>query len=305
MAQSPPPPTVEQVVERAQRYVAAYGTELAPTIGVERYTQRVANSVAGAMAVASGERPWTRETVAEFALVPVNDAWLGYRDVFEVDGKSVADRHDRLSQLFMGAPATAIEQGRKIADESARYNAGAVQRNFNVPTMALMFLHPSHAGRCRFERAGSDTINGTPVWKIRYRETREPTMIRTSEGANVRASGIFWIDPVLGRVWKSSLEVKGVAELDGGSSAMPESFGAKAPDHDGASERRVDTYSRVTTLYALDARLGLLVPSEMTEEHQGLAANRATGRDRVIRISCRATYSEFKKFDASGRLIQK
>ncbi len=302
-AQPPAPGSVDEVLERARRYVVEYGAELALVIGVEHYRQSVANRDPVAMGVVSNERPFTRETVSEFALVRVNDDWLGYRDVVQVDAKPVGDRQDRLQQLFQQHPATAVEQGRKIADESARYNAGALQRNFNVPTVALFFLHPSNATRFRFERAGTDTIDGTPVWKVRYRETQEPTIVRTSDGKSVPVNGVFWIDPVRGRVMRTSLEVTGTVELGGGSSAMPESFGARSGDRSAVADQRVETYSRVTTTYKQDARLGLLLPAEMVEEYQGVSVNRATGRDRVVRISCRATYADFKKFDVSGRIV--
>jgi hypothetical protein len=294
---------VQDVVGRARLYVVEYGAEMSLVIGVERYRQSVANSDPRVMGVARSEPPWTRETVAEFALVRVNDDWVGYRDVVQLDGAPVGDRQNRLQQLFQQKPATALEQGRIIADESARYNAGAVQRNFNVPTMALLFLHPSNASRFRFDRAGSDTIDGTPVWKVRYREVGVPTIIRTSEGKNVPVNGMFWIDPTHGRILKTSLEVKGEVEISGGLSAMPESLGSNTSGHGAAPDNRVETYSRVTTSYKHDQRLGLLLPAEMVEDYQGVSVNRATGRDRITRISCRGTYSDFKRFETSGRVV--
>ena len=302
-AQPATPRTVEEVVERAHRYVVEYGTALSLVIGVEQYRQSVQSVAPSVMGVAPSERPWTRRTVSEFALIRVNDDWLGYRDVFQVDGKTVGDRQDRLQQLFQQSPATAVDLGRNIADESARYNAGAVQRNFNVPTMALLFVHPSNASRFRFEKAGTDTIDRTPVWKVRYREIQEPTIIRTSEGKSVPVSGMLWIDPTQGRILKTSLEVKGEAELSGGSSTMQESLLSKTGGHGETPDRRVETYSRVTTSYKPDERLGLLLPAEMVEEYQGVSVNRATGRDRLTKISCRATYTDFKRFDVTGRVI--
>jgi len=297
--------SVEEVIERARGYVIEYGAEMALVIGVERYHQSVANADTSLMAVARSEPPWTRETVSEFALVRVKDDWLGYRDVFQVDRKPVGDRQDRLQQLFQQSPATAVEQARVIADESARYNAGPLQRNFNVPTVALFFLHPSNAGRFRFERAGTDTVDGTPAWKVRYRETQEPTIVRTSDGKSLPVRGMLWIDPAQGRVLKTSMEIATQVELSGGGSAMPESLGPKPLDRETAADRRVETYSRVTTSYKLDARFRLLLPAEMVEEYQGLSVNRATGRDQLTKVNCRATYSDFKKFETSGRLVVK
>jgi hypothetical protein len=303
-AQPAPARDVKEIIERAQRYVAEYAAALSVIIGVERYVQRVAYGEAGTLNVASGERPWTRETISEFALIQLKEQWVGYRDVYQVDGKPVSDRHDRLRQLFQGSLATAIDQGRRIADESARYNAGSVQRNFNAPTMALMFLLPANAGRFRFDKAGTDTVAGTPVWKVRYKETQTPTIIRSPEGRNLLTSGTFWIEPVTGKVLKTHVETTAKVAFAGGSSAMPESPGAGRMGHDAAADRNVEAYARVTASYELDEQLELLVPSEMVEEYQALTVNSQTGRERVARINCKATYSGFQRFETSGRVVE-
>jgi len=295
--------SVDDLVRRARAYVVEYGAELSLVIGVERYRQWVQNSDASTPMGSGGNRPWSRETVSEFALVRAKDDWLGYRDVFNVDGKTVGDRQDRLLQLFQKTPATAVDQGRRIADESARYNAGGMQRNFNVPTMALFFLHPSNASRFSFDLVGSDTIDGTPASKVRYRETQKPTIIRTSAGKNMPVSGVFWIDPSRGRILKTSLEITGEAQLGRLSGSMADAYANKAVRPGEWTDGRVDTYSRVSTTYKLDERIGLLLPAEMVEEYQGVSRNQATGEDRITKINCRATYSDFKKFETSGRIV--
>lgn len=294
---------LDDLVSRARAYVVEYGAELSLVIGVERYRQWVLNSDASTLMGSGGARPWSRESVSEFALVRIKDDWLGYRDVYQVDGKTVGDRQDRLLQLFQKTPATAVDQGRRIADESARYNAGGMQRNFNVPTMALFFLHPSNAKRFRFDLVGTETIDGTLASKIRYRETQKPTIIRTSAGKDMPVGGIFWIDPVKGRILKTSLEITGEAQLGARSGSMAGAYTNKAVRPGEWADGRVDTYSRVSTTYKLDERIGLLLPAEMVEEYQGVSRNQATGEDRITKINCRATYSDFKKFETGGRIV--
>ena len=52
--------------------------------------------------------------------LPTGD-FASFRDVFDVDGRPVRDRDQRLQKLFLSAPAaTAIDQAQRIADESAR-----------------------------------------------------------------------------------------------------------------------------------------------------------------------------------------
>jgi hypothetical protein len=53
-----------------------------------------------------------RQLVAEFALVRTGDgAWVGLRDVVEVDGKAISDRRDRPVSLMTNAAAVLLNQG--------------------------------------------------------------------------------------------------------------------------------------------------------------------------------------------------
>jgi hypothetical protein len=54
--------------------------------------------------------------VSEIAFVPVRGDWLAYRDVFEVDGRQVADRPDRLLKILVESPQADFDQARRIAD---------------------------------------------------------------------------------------------------------------------------------------------------------------------------------------------
>ena len=56
--------------------------------------------------------------------------WGTFRDVFEVDGRTLPDRQDRLRRLFLEQPASALARANEIAHESARYNLGcALSKN--------------------------------------------------------------------------------------------------------------------------------------------------------------------------------
>jgi VWFA-related protein len=302
------PVNLNVVLERARRYIEDYESKLALTIGVERYAQWVDNSDQARMMVESGGQGLTRNTVSEFALVRVNDEWVGYRDVYEADGREVRDRRDRLQELFEHNPATAIDLARRIADESARYNAG-LQRNINVPTMALSFLRRSNAGRFRFKQDGTDTIQGMVAWKVRYEETSTPTIIRTSGGRDIPVKGWFLIEPSQGRVLRTFLEITSEARLDGGTSLedspkVPDSrkVPVTAPPRE-TYDHRVQTYSRITVAYKFDAHLEMLLPAEMAEEYQGITVNPTNRTQRLTKMTGRATYSDFKKFETSGRIV--
>jgi len=294
------PPTVDQVIERAGKYVVGYGEKMSLVIGVERYAQWMQN--------ADDVRPLVRNLVSEFALVRIKDDWLGFRDVIDLDGKPVGDRQDRLQKLFLESPATAVQAGRTIANESARYNMGPLQRNFNVPTTALFFLHPTNRGRFTFKKESEDTLEGVRVWKIRYKEASRPTIIRTSQGKDMPVKGILWIDPADGRVLKTNMELESDSMLSGANSQMrnntfEEPFqGRVVPGWD---ERRVNSAVSITVTYKPEERLGLLVPVEMLESYEGPFRSQFTGNESVSKVNCRATYSDFKRFETSGRVVIK
>ena len=93
-----------------------------------------------------GQRSYTgplhRTLRSDLLLVhPVGaDAWMQFRDVTEVDGKKLKDRNDRLARLFLEPSRNTAAQSRRIMDESARYNIGDIERNINLPVLALAVL---------------------------------------------------------------------------------------------------------------------------------------------------------------------
>ena len=283
-ASSPAPArNVRELVARAGRSVVDYGEKMSLVVGLERYTQW--------MHGAGATQPKMRTLVSEFALVRAADDWVGFRDVLNVDGVAVEDRRDRLLTLLLNRSNDGLLQGRRIADESARYNLGAVQRNFNTPTMALFFLHPENQARFRYTKEGEDTVDGTRVWSVKYKETGRPTIVRTTTGRDVPASGMFWIDPASGRVFRTRMELR--AEIEQSA----------ALDNPGGSHAPVQATVSITVGYKADARFGLLLPSEMRESYEVAPPSRTAGRETLTTINCVATYSDFRTFETFGKLI--
>ncbi len=285
----PPPANVEELVQRATQWVMSYAEQLSLVIGTEHYAQYMGDQ--------GFVRAYRRELVGEFVLVRVKDDWLGFRDIYQVDGKPVGDRQDRLRKLFLDTPDAAVVQARQINNESARHNLGAMQRNFNVPTMALFFLQPTHVTRFKFRKDGEDTIDGHRVWKVKYEETRKPTIIRTSSGKDMPLTGSFWLDASGGQVLKTHMEMSSEATLTGQKQATPW-------DTDGGTVvRRVRSSASITVTYKEEPTLGMLVPDKMLETYEGPSVNAFTGNEEVNKINCSATYSDFKRFETSGRVV--
>jgi hypothetical protein len=208
-------PTLEAVLGRAGAYVVDLQQQLAGIVAEEDYVQDVrASSVLGS--TRSGlPTVRHRELKSDLLLVrPVGaDRWVQFRDVFEVDGRPVRDRNQRLMKLFVTPSSATANQAEQIANESSRYNIGNLLRTVNLPVLALAILEPRQQSRFVFKRidkGGAAPARGaaaaaTTVWVIGYREVEGQTMIRTTNFRDLPARGRFWIEPDSGQVLASEL----------------------------------------------------------------------------------------------------
>ncbi len=276
-------PELAAILDRAGGYVTSYGQAFSNIVAEEQCRQVFAPDDPGRT---------IRNTRAGvfFVTLPGPLPWATFRDVWEVDGNEVRKREERLARLFHDSPATAKERARAILLESARYNLGPVRRTVNIPTLALLFLHPDNQARFSFELKGKGTIEGTKVVEVSFEERGRPTLVAgdTSEGAP--AKGRFWIDPAAGAVLKSDVEY----DID---------------PRDAYHRSR----ARVVTEYRREAALDLLVPDQMKETYKSLGLadpNRAlpgahtpTGdqgdQEPVLTVQATTRYSAYKRFSVS------
>ena len=109
-----------------------------------------------------------------------------------------------LEKLFLQGTASAVAKAEAIRKESSRYNIGSATRNVNVPTLALLFLHPRNQARFRFERKGQRWFSGTPGAEVRFTEVVEPSLV--SDGHDdLPGEGRFWIDANRGTILRSEV----------------------------------------------------------------------------------------------------
>jgi hypothetical protein len=261
------PPTLEAVLERSARYVAAYQVRLSSVVVEERYEQRVESkrfegfSPFGVAGVSKTDHQ-RRLLRSDYLLVRARgrSGWIPFRDVFEVNGKLVRDREERLSRLFLDSPATAWDQAEAIVEESTRFNLGTVRRTINTPTMSLVFLIAENQPRFEFRHEGTRRDDArTETWEVSYHERERPTLIRGQGGADLPAFGTFWIDASDGRVLESLLRTD-----DG------------------------DLRSEIAVTYQLESSLGLWVPVEMREQYRTITGETIEGT---------ATYGHFRQFN--------
>ena len=124
-------PDLDALLDKAGDYVADYERTFVGVVAEETYRQQV--RIPGGPTCADFRPKPTvqrRDLKSDVLLVraPAGDRWIQFRDVFEVDGKPVRDRDERLTKLFLQPSADAARQVQDIAAASARYNIGGVNR---------------------------------------------------------------------------------------------------------------------------------------------------------------------------------
>jgi hypothetical protein len=207
-----PDPELELTLARVDAYLQSYLRNYTNIVAEERYDQRLEDPNTQEMTPLGVRRRTDNSSVGRvlksdllMVSTPSLGRWLPFRDVFEVDGKLIRDREDRLKKLFVDAPANALNDARRITEESARYNLGSVDRTINVPTLALELLSSANRPRLRLVRHGEESIEGTQAQRIDFEERRGATLIRTTSGESVPSRGSFWVDPLTGTVVKTLL----------------------------------------------------------------------------------------------------
>jgi hypothetical protein len=137
-------PELDDVLDKAADYVATYERTFVGVVAEETYRQDVRGAAGVDRGFAFDARGQRRDLKSDmlFVRAPTGDRWMQFRDVFEVDGKPVRDRTERLTKLFLQPSASMQRQVDDIAAASARYNIGDVNRNINLPVFALTVLEP-------------------------------------------------------------------------------------------------------------------------------------------------------------------
>jgi len=264
-----PKPNVRTVVERAQRWVEQFERDFIAVVADEEYDQFASNS--------SGEEAAHRRIHSELLFLrPDAGGWVSVRNVLSYsDGDElpieVPNSRDRLTRVLQDSRVDGRSPLRRLADESARFNIGALARNFNTPTLALQFLDETHHDRFKFRLDSSEQIAGEDVWRLTYQERRHPTIIQANF-RDIELAGRIWSRASDGAIVRTQLE------LD-----------AKPGDgHSGL-------HTIITVDYARDAKLDRMVPSRMQEDYAEHGGSH--------HVSGTAVYSNYRVFETAARVI--
>lgn len=248
-------PLLAQVLARMHAYLRDYAKHLPAMIATEKYEQRAG----------SGVRRQRRMLESDFGLiqVPGDAEWLGFREVRTVNGHAVPDSARRLADLFANPSPVAVQQARRIAVESARFNIGPIFRTINDPTIVLELLDPRHAARMRFTKQGEETIRGRRTWVVKFQEVQSPTVIRTRDLQNQPANGRAWIEPDTGRILRVEATIQP----------------AMGPGN---------LFGTIDVAFAHNEQLGYAVPVKMTERY--------TNMNLGVVSSGEAIYGNYRRF---------
>ena len=259
------------IIGSAMRYVIAYEQKFTLLAADETYVQELqrppnpgdnlsrTNPGGGMRAGGAMSRIVIK---SDFLLVQLGgdgEGWMPFRDAYEVKGAKVRNREERLLKLFQGDDKERFEKAAKLNEATAGHNLGNVARTINIPTLAMMFLHPRVNERFEFTDEGEETIAGRVLRRAAYREVARPTLIKTTRGRDLALTGHIWIDPFTGTVVKTDLNAADPA-----------------------------VRCAITVTYRKDDALDFWVPSQMDEYYKA-----ALSLDEVLAT---ATYSNVRRF---------
>lgn len=268
------PRTLEDVLTTAADYVGRYEAELGAMIADERYDQKMSVP----------RRRDARQRLDShflFLRLPGTNEWLGFRDVYALNGRQVRPRDDRLAALLIDPTADVSKRARAIVGGSSKYNLGRQDHTVNVPPLVLDWVTERVRPRLAFSKLGEERIRGVHTWRIGFKEISRPTLVRTPQGEDALSEGSYWIEPVAGRI----LETELISHVDIGPDARFE------PVARALAVRSVTSTVRVS--YRPDARLSVLVPVEMREKLEVPPYGTAEGT---------AKYTNFRRFEATARI---
>lgn len=251
------------ILDRAAAYVARYAETFRNVLAEELYRQWLVQAATGQTT------PRTLRSELVFVKVPGSLPWGTFRDVFELDGRTLKDRQGRLEKLFGRPDPDTLRQAQEILKEGSRYNLGLSYRNVNSPTLAMLLLLPENQSRLELERKGERTVGGFRCVEVVFRELASPTLIRDQWNNDVRSHGRFWIDGTRGAVLRTEIEY----DLATNSVEDPE-------------DRKAGS---VATEYRLEPGLDVLVPDSMKELY----------RLGPTRIEGTARYSKYRRFEVT------
>jgi hypothetical protein len=264
-------PSADEVATRLRAYLLSYEPKLSELIADESMRQETAPAQINIRENMSDGRREQRDLTSEVAFIalPANAGWLGFRRVLKVGRDPVGDGTGSLRDVLTSGDKTDYSKAKELLADSARFNLGA-PRTTNLPNLPLELLHPRHAKRFSVRVAGEERIRGVRTTKLVFVETFSPTIIKHSDGGDMRCIVSAFVEPATGRLYRADVNSR-----DPRPNAWP--------------------FDAVLSVdFSAHAELGLLVPTKMREEFFAGHDRRAWGE---------AQYTNDRRFQTSARIL--
>jgi hypothetical protein len=265
--QTPRSPELDQILQRAAAHVEQQADAMSTIVMQEDYLQ-VAKGTARGHDLPDVTTRKTRASVIVLLDVGSPGSWTPYRDVYEVDGKPVADRGEHMSEVLAKIASGSSRDAVAVHDESARFNLNAfgvyVDRTVNTPLTTLMFLRAANQSRSSFRLGGMERVDGASCRIVEFAEETRPSLIESVAGSSAR--GRFWIEPDTGHVLRSELRAEAAITRDWTRFVR----------------------ATITVRYAEEHALNAWVPTTMDEQYELNAGDQV--------ITGHAAYSSYRRF---------
>jgi hypothetical protein len=258
-------PSVDQLRDKLDAYLRDYQPKLSAIIATELISQEL-EPIIGRLSVVTGHRRVIQSEMS-FGSLPGGFGWLGFRRVQLVDRRPVPNDGPSTDELLRTAEYGEVAQA--LLAQGARHNLGSF-RNTNLPNLPLELLHPRHRQRFSHAVGGTERINGTPTTTLVALEHQEPSIIRATDGTNIRNMVTAWLDAD-GRLLQAEVR----SQL--------------------AGVNRSSVELRLFVRFDMHKQLGLLVPIEMREVFWSDTDQR---KGKAV-----ARYRDFRRFETSARIL--
>ena len=256
-------PSLKTLLVLIASHVADFKAQFSLVVGVEHYDQ-VQRDMNG--------RTRTRQMLSDvfFFRPEAQGPAMTVRTVREVDGREIKTAAMRIDEALALPPGLRTQKLRALADAGAQYNLGNLQRNFNEPTVALTFAADDYQPRFKFSLDGTEESEGQTLQRLAYSEVQHPTIVRDGRtGGDVRASGRLWTTDA-GVVMRTELHLA-----------------------------KRDVVATIRVAYRTEPRLGIMVPATMDEDYRFRDRN----NERFVFITAHASYSDYRRFETSARIV--
>ena len=273
-------PSPTEILERTGQYVRQLEDDFSLVISDERYEQKAVLSTPRTRAIGAGSTR-TMQSEMSFMWVPDESSWLTVRSVLKVGGESVPDSRARLDAALVSRGAGRTSQLRRLRDEGARFNIGRIRRNFNDPMLGLQIADPRFQPRFSFVIAGREKVARADTLRLTFVEQGRPTIIHREDDADLPTRGDIWVGAADGIVRQTRLIV---------------------------DDPKYDTRGTVVVAFTHEPKLDRWLPVRMDETYvqQGVTGGGVGGAGAGVfaeRIECVATYTNYRRFETSGRLV--